>query len=117
MSRSSSWCSRLRRAASHRERVAERAVRALVLTDPVPLREALDADRGRHQIVSAKRGSERPEVPETDDEERERHAMLTSLFPGSVPGAEKPPLEAADHAVIGFSERSHCHFSGSALIE
>ena len=41
-----------------RDRIAERPVGGLHLADAVPLRELLCLDRDRHQIVSAKRGSD-----------------------------------------------------------
>jgi len=70
-----------------RERVAQRAVRALELPDPVALREPLDGDRGRHQIVSANRGSERRKYESPTTKIVAIAATLTIVFPspgGSV---------------------------------
>ena len=54
------------------QRLAQRPVGGLVLAETVLLGERVDLDRDRHQIVSAKRGSDERNDGEPDDEEHER---------------------------------------------
>ena len=77
---------------------------------------ACDVDRGRHQIVSAKRGSEERKTASPPTKQHERDATptreLTRLGRGASSTAQRQP---AITAVIGLSERIHCHFSGNPV--
>src|SRR5919201_1634999 len=96
-----------------RERVAERSVRGLHLADAVPLREVLCLDRDGHQIVSANRGSD---VRKTVRPMRKIARLTAAPTAACAQFGCGAPSTAQRHpamtVVIGFSENSHCHFSG-----
>ena len=98
------------------KRLAKRPVGGLKLTDPVALREPLGVDGDRHQIVSAKRGSEERKIVRPPDEKhdrrpppRRRSDAVRAAFASST--AQRQP---AITAVIGLNARIHCHFVGIA---
>ena len=95
------------------ERLAERPVRGLLLAERYFFERSLDVDRGRHQMVSAKRGSDerktaspqRKRTAATADPDRDLPRLGRAA---SSTAQRQPPITV----VIGLSERIHCHFSG-----
>ena len=79
------------------ERVAKRPVGALQLADPVALRKLLRQDCDAHQIVSAKRGSERRKYQSPTTRKTAVAADADERLPElGRRRAEDPPLEPAD---------------------
>ena len=96
------------------ERLPQRSVRGLELSEPVSLRDALgfDRDRPSDRVREARLG--RSEDSETDDEEGDCDSDADRDLAADRAACRRPRPTASPlmTAVIGLNERIHCHFTG-----